>query len=44
MKNASKREPNDFFMTEYMEKGEDGLPVKMDNDPEVTDENYKEKV
>ena len=31
-------------MKEYMEKGEDGLPVKIDNDPEVTDENYKEKV
>ena len=33
-----------FFMKEYMEKGEDGLPLKMDNDQEVTDDEYKEKV
>ena len=33
-----------FFMKKYMEKGEDGLPVKMDNDPEVTDDEYEERV
>ena len=33
-----------FFMKEYMEKGDDGLPVKMDNDPEVTDDEYEERV
>ena len=27
-----------FFMNEYIEKGEDGLPVKMGNDSEVTDD------
>ena len=27
-----------FFIKEYMEKGEDGLPLKMDNDPKVTDD------
>ena len=31
-------------MKEYMEKGDDGLPVKMDNDPEVTDDEYEERV
>ena len=33
-----------FFMKEYMAKGDDGLPVKMDNDPEVTHDEYEEKV
>ena len=33
-----------FLMKEYMEKGEDGPPLKMDNDQEVTDDEYKEKV
>ena len=33
-----------FFLKEYMEKGEDGLPVKMDGDPEKTDDEYEEKV
>ena len=32
-----------FFMKYYMEKGFDGLPVKMDKDQEVTDNEYKEK-
>ena len=33
-----------FFMKEYMEKGDNGLPVKMDKDPEVTNDEYEEKV
>ena len=31
-------------MKEYMKKGDNGLPVKMDKDPEVTDDEYEEKV
>ena len=33
-----------FFIREYIEKGEDGLPVKMYNDPEETDDEYEEEV
>ena len=33
-----------FFMKDYMETDDNGLPVKMDKDPEVTDDEYEEKV
>ena len=32
-----------FFMKDYMEKDDNDLRVKIDKDPEATDDEYKQK-